>query len=52
MSQKNSLKFSTVLFSNGVFQGFIQNKFREGLGVYIWDSGEMYFGNFILFQFF
>jgi len=44
MSQQLLPKFSTVLFSNGIFQGFIQKNFREGLGIYIWDSGEIYFG--------
>ena len=47
MSQiKPSEIFSTILYSNGVYQGFSQNKLRKGLGVYIWDSGEIYFGTF------
>ena len=44
MTQKISSKFSVILFSNGVYQGFIQNNVRQGVGVYVWDSGEFYFG--------
>lgn len=46
--KKPSENFSTVLYSNGIYQGFFQNKIRQGLGVYIWDSGEIYFGIYIL----
>lgn len=36
--------FSTMLFSNGVYQGLLVNNIRQGFGIYIWDSGEIYFG--------
>lgn len=35
-------------YCNGIYQGdILHSNIREGLGVYLWDSGEFYFGIFI-----
>ncbi len=31
-------------YSNGVYQGEIKASVRDGLGVYLWDSGQFYYG--------
>ena len=43
MSDKK--RFSIMEYLNGIYQGdFNQSTIREGLGVYLWDSGEFYYG--------
>ena len=42
-------RFSILEYRNGIFQGDInQNTMRDGLGVYLWDSGEFYYGKYFL----
>lgn len=39
-------RFSILEYTNGIYQGDITKSIvREGLGVYLWDSGEFYYGN-------
>ncbi len=43
MSDKK--RFSIMEYLNGIYQGdFNQSSLRAGLGVYLWDSGEFYYG--------
>jgi len=37
----------TQVLSNGKYKGQLSNGIRSGLGVYYWDSGEYYFGNWV-----
>lgn len=42
--------FSIKEYLNGIYQGdILDNNVRDGLGVYLWDSGEFYYG-FLLFN--
>ncbi len=34
-----------VCYENGVYQGYFHNNYRDGLGIYIWNTGEFYFGS-------
>lgn len=36
---------SPIDFSNGVYQGSISKKSREGTGIFFWDNGMMYIGS-------
>lgn len=36
--------FTTVHFKNGMYQGEMSFRQKNGLGAYYWDSGEFYFG--------
>ena len=36
-------------YSNGVYQGEVQSNVRQGMGVYMWDSGQFYYGNSFCF---
>lgn len=40
--------FTTVHFKNGMYQGEMSFRQKNGLGTYYWDSGEFYFGWFFL----
>lgn len=43
-------RFSILEYHNGLYQGDLkQNAIREGLGVYLWDSGEFYYGKILKF---
>jgi len=38
-------RFSILEYINGIYQGDLKcHCIREGLGVYLWDSGEFYYG--------
>ena len=44
-------RFSILEYQNGLYQGDLkQNAIREGLGVYLWDSGEFYYGKILNFH--
>lgn len=44
MSSKKQY-FTIMEYKNGIYQGDLLNQsIRQGLGVYLWDSGEFYFG--------
>jgi hypothetical protein len=36
--------FITAHFKNGMYQGEMSFRQKNGLGAYYWDSGEFYFG--------
>lgn len=38
-------------YQNGIYQGlFNENKIREGIGIFLWDTGDMYFGKYTIFS--
>ena len=44
-NNKSKQKYLAVNeFKNGIYQGNTNNGLRSGLGVYLWDSGEFFFG--------
>lgn len=40
----NNFSLGMISFSNGIYQGLINNSQREGIGIYIWDNGQIYIG--------
>ncbi|EGR29249.1 morm repeat family protein [Ichthyophthirius multifiliis] len=45
LSKQQTLEIKQIEFQNGIYQGLSnQNNERQGIGIYIWDGGEIYFG--------
>lgn len=36
-------------YSNGFYQGEVQGNARQGMGVYMWDSGQFHYGILVAF---
>ena len=41
-----SSSLAKIKYQDGIYQGTFNNDVRDGVGLFIWDSGEFFFGKY------
>ena len=47
IANNQAVKYETITYDNGSYEGYTKNGYRHGQGTYRWNSGDIYEGNWV-----